>query len=38
MRTAMSLLLGAGLLILALSTSGGAFPRTVLLEDFTNWG
>ena len=33
-----TLLTAAGLLVLGLSTLALAYPRTVLLEDFTNWG
>jgi hypothetical protein len=38
MRKIMFLLVCAGLIFLAWSTLALAYPRTVLLEDFTNWG
>lgn len=38
MRKASFVLLGVGLLLLAMTITAGAYPRTVLMEDFTNWG
>jgi hypothetical protein len=37
MHKALFLLLSMGLLLIALGNPAGAYPRTVLLEDFTNW-
>jgi len=38
MRRIITISLTAGMLLLGLSTLALAYPRTVLLEDFTNWG
>ena len=38
MRRIVTFSLTAGMLLLGLSTLATAYPRTVLLEDFTNWG
>lgn len=38
MRKTLLLILGAGLMLLAFSHPTLAYPRTVLAEDFTNWG
>lgn len=38
MRNALLLILSAGLMLLAFSQPTLAYPRTVLAEDFTNWG
>jgi hypothetical protein len=37
MHKTLLLLLSAGLMLMALGNPAGAYPRTVLLEDFTNW-
>jgi hypothetical protein len=37
MHKALFLLLSVGLMLMALGNPAGAYPRTVLLEDFTNW-
>jgi Mn2+/Fe2+ NRAMP family transporter len=38
MRKALFLLFVAGLLFLGLANLVGAYPRTVVVENFTNWG
>ncbi len=38
MRKAMFVLFAAGLLFLGLATVASAYQRTVLVENFTNWG
>jgi hypothetical protein len=38
MHRLIGLILGTMLMFLAFSVPAGAFTRTVLLEDFTNWG
>lgn len=38
MRKSMSILIAAGLLFLGLTGLAAAYQRTVLVENFTNWG
>jgi hypothetical protein len=38
MRKSLVLLLAAGLLFLGLASIAQAYQRTVLVENFTNWG